>query len=78
MPQAAGLAVNVGFETVWPKVSLALLEMKCLRTKLFGLGMQQMFPEHFLSSMLFLCLNCTAKWPVTLIQESFYFAFIGR
>lgn len=69
-------AVNVGFETVWPKVSPALLEKKCLRTELFGLGMQQMFSEHFPSSMLLLWLNCMAKWPVTLIQESFLLAFI--
>lgn len=78
---AAGLAVNVGFETVWPGVSPALLEMKCLRIKLFGLRMQQMFPEHFPSNMLFLSLNCLAKWPVTLFQEAvrnLHLAFIDR
>lgn len=32
-PQAAGLEVNVGFETIWPRVSPTLLEMKCLRIK---------------------------------------------
>lgn len=41
------LTVNVGFETVWPRVSPTLLEMKCLRTELFGLWIQQMFPEFF-------------------------------
>lgn len=78
---AAGLAVNVGFETVWPGVSPEVLEMKCLRIKLFGLRMQQMFPEHFPSNMLFLSLNCLAKWPVTLIQEAvrnLHLAFIDR
>lgn len=69
-PQAAGLALSVGFATVLPRVSPALLEMKCLRIELFGLRMQQMFPEHFPSNMLFLSLNCLAKWPVTLIQEA--------
>lgn len=72
--------MNVGFETVWPGVSPALLEMKCLRIKLFGLRMQQMVPD-FPSNMLFLSLNRLAKWPVTLIQEAvrnLHLAFIDR
>jgi hypothetical protein len=61
--------VNVGFETVWPRVSPTLLEMKCLRTELFGLWIQQMFPECFPIQRAF-PLNCLGKWPVTPIQEA--------
>lgn len=73
--------MNVGFETIWLGVSPTLLEMKCLRIKLFGLRMQQMFPEHFPSNMLFFFLNCLAKRPVILIQEAvrnLHLVFIDR
>lgn len=66
----AGLLANAGFETVWPRVSWALLEVKCLRTELFGLGMQPEFPQCFPSNTPLLSLSCWAKQPAAQIQEA--------
>lgn len=59
--------MNVGFETVWPRVFPALFTDEVFKDRvIWTLDTANVFP----SNMLFLFLNCLARWPVTLIQES--------